>query len=149
MPNTLEATEKYRFTKSKAKLESFKLASDETATAKLTFDDPAKLTTVDVLRLAALERRREGDVEHLTIRINNPEPHDFDDKGKAGPRVHLTLPGTVVEANHNATVDGKTVAWRFGLAEFLHDRVVELTASYRMPAPPAAAPAKDAGRSAN
>ncbi len=148
MPHTLEAIEKYRFTKSKAKLESFKLGSDGTATAKLTFDDPAKLTTVDVLHIGTLDRRREGDVEHLAIRIANPEPRPFDDQGKPGPRIRITLPGPVLEANRNATVDGNTVGWRFGLAEFLRDRVVELTASYRIRAPATDAPAKDAGRPA-
>src|SRR5437667_3667540 len=79
-PNTLEATEKYRFTKTGVKLESFKLG-ETTATAKVSFDDPAKLSRIDIFNLTGLERRRDGDVERLALRITNPETHDFKDQG--------------------------------------------------------------------
>ena len=148
MPHADEATEKYRFTKAGVKLESFKLA-DYTATAKVSFDDTAKLPKIDVLHLTGLERRRDGDVERVTIRIGNPESHDFNDQGKPGPHIRITLPGPIVEANRSATVDGNTVAWRFGLGEFLKERVVELTASYRVPSPAPEATPKDGEPSAH
>jgi hypothetical protein len=40
----------------------------------------------------------------------------------------------VLEANRNATIDGNKLTWRFGLAEFLREKTIELTARYRVPA---------------
>jgi hypothetical protein len=104
------------------------------AVAKLSFDDPAKLSTVDLFRHVGITRQREGEDERLTITMKNPLAKQLKDEGKPGPEIRLVLPGKVLEANRNATIDGNRVAWRFTLPEFFKQSVVDLTARYRVPA---------------
>jgi hypothetical protein len=132
-PNSSESREKNRFAAPHVAIESLAFHDDGTATARLTFDDPAKLSAVELFRSAAISRRREGDEERLLIAITS-KVTTIKDEAKPGPRITITLPGPVLEANHNATIDGNRLTWRFGLAEFLRERTIELTARYPVPA---------------
>src|SRR5262249_6457062 len=89
--------------------------------------------------------------ERLTITMTNPNAKESKDRGKPGPRINITLPGKVLEANRNATVDGDRVSWSFGLVDFFREKTIELTARYQVAAndqPPstdAPPPAKEPG----
>src|SRR5262249_61950651 len=115
-------------------LESLKVHEDGTATANLAFADPTELSTVEMFRAVSISRRREGNEERLAITITNEKVADVKDETRPGPRITITLPGAVLERNRNATIDGSKVTWRLGLAEFVREKTVELTARYRVPA---------------
>ena len=142
LPTSTEGLERRRFASPSVTLESLKLNGDGTATAKLSFDDPAKLSTLEMFRSVKITRQREKDEERVTITVKN-QGTPVKDEGKPGPRIHLTLPGKVLQANRGATVDGNSVTWRFGLAEFVNQREVEITARYLVPADPASRSAPD------
>lgn len=149
LPTSTERIERRRFTSPDVTLESLKVNDDSTAVARLAFEDPAKLSTLEMLRSLKVVRQREGDEERLTITVTNTTKA-IQDEGKPGPRIHLTLPGKVLEANRNATIEATRVTWRFGLAEFINQKTVDLTARYLVssaarPAPAATPPAHGVG----
>lgn len=141
-----ETLEKRRFASPQVKLESFAMKRDGTAVAKLSFDDPAKMSTLEIFRGVSIKRERDGEEERLTITRTNPDAKEGKDQGQPGPKINLTLPGKVLEANRNAKVDANHVAWSFGLAGFLEEKTIVLTARYLVspaePMPSAEAPSK-------
>jgi len=132
LPTTTEKLEKERFASPQVTLDSFVIKPDDTAVAKLSFDDPAKLKTVTMLRDVGIERHREGDEERLTVTLTNDIPKELKEEGKPGPKFTFKLPGKVLEANRNATVEGDTVSWHFTLAEYVNQKTVDLTARYQV-----------------
>lgn len=134
-PNSTETLEKRRFASPRVTLESLRIREDGTARVELAFTDPAALSTLEIFRSLAISRERDGDEERLTIVVTNSDGRNVKDEGKPGPRIHVTLPGTVLEANRNAVVEGSSVTWSFGLVEFLRQKTVDLTARYQLPPP--------------
>src|SRR5207244_1412396 len=148
MPTTTERLEKRRLTSPQVTLDSLSIREDGMATAKLSFDDPAKLTTVDMFRTVRIDRHREGEEERITITLTNAINKEVKEEGKPGPKFTFHLPGKVLEANRNATIDGNTVTWRFTLAELLNQKPVDLTMRYQVPSTGEAAPAGAASKPA-
>ena len=148
MPTTTERIEKRRLSSPQVTLDSLTIKEDGMATAKLSFDDPAKLTTVDMFRTIRIDRHREGGEEQTTITFTNAISKEMKDEGKPGPKFTFHVPGKVLEANRNATIDGNTVSWRFGLAEFVNQKTVDLKMRYQVPSTGEAAPPAPAGKPA-
>jgi hypothetical protein len=148
MPTTTERLEKRRLTSPQITLDSLSIKEDGMATAKLSFDDPAKLTTADMFRTVKIDRHREGGEERLTITLTNAFNKEVKEEGKPGPKFTFHLPGKVLEANRNATIDGSTVSWHFTLAEFVNQKTVDLMMRYQVPSTGDAAPAGAASKPA-
>jgi len=140
MPTTTERLERRRLTSPQVTLDSLTIGQDGTATAKVSFDDPQKLKTVDMFRSVGIERHREGTEETLTITLTNVINKEMKEEGKPGPKLTFHLPGKVLEANRNATVDGDTATWSFKLAEYVNQKTVDLKARYQVPAAAEGAP---------
>jgi hypothetical protein len=68
----------------------------------------------------------------LSIEITTPD-RKVDDKKLPGPKIGITLPGKVLEANEHAVVDGAHVQWNFQLADFLARKTWNLMARYEAP----------------
>src|SRR5262245_58567264 len=136
---TDEAKEKASHSSDHVTLESFTMSDDKkSATAKLKVDDVTKLSTAEAFKDVVVKRTNEGSDEILSITINNPKPLNIADKSKPGPKINLTLPGAVREANRDGKVSDNKVSWSFTLADFAKEKSLELTVRY------AAAEAKDA-----
>jgi hypothetical protein len=131
LPSSAAATEKQRFTSSQVKLESLTLTG-QTVHAKLSFDDPAKLSTLEYFQRVRIKRQRQADEERLVIMHRNRNPAAVKDQGKPGPRINLTLPGKVRSANRGATVDGNRVTWSIKLVDLLKEKTLVLKARYRI-----------------
>lgn len=131
--NSNEMVEKRRFTSSDVKIESFGV-KEGMIEGKLSFTDPVKLSSLQMFRNAKITRQRDGKEERLTITITNEHPKESKDDGKPGPRIGITFPGKVVEANRKATVDGNRATWNVTLVDYFKEKTIELTARYEIPA---------------
>jgi hypothetical protein len=130
-PNSNESVEKKRFASADVTLDSFAI-KEGMVVAKLSFADPAKLSSMPLFRDAKIARQREGKEERLTITMTNVKPQDAKDQGKPGPRISITLPGKVIEASRNATIAGNKVTWSIPLVEYFRSKTIELMARYEV-----------------
>ena len=144
--------EKARFTSPHVTLVSYTpKPSDHTAVVVAKFDDVTKLNTAEGFKYADLSRSRDGDTERMRIVLRNPNPDpSARDEHKDGPRIALTLPGKVIEANRNAEVAGDRVTWRIPVIDFQRTSSLELTVSWTAAPAPAGAtsttePSKETG----
>ena len=144
--NSTESIEKRRFSSSQVKLDSFALKPDGMVAAKLSFDDPAKLSSVDLFRNATIKRTRSGEEEKLTVTLTNPTTGNAKEEGKPGPKISVTFPGKVLEAGRNGVIDGSKVTWSISLVDYFNEKSIELMARYQVAAADKA-PAADAGKS--
>ena len=103
------------------------------STLKVSVDDAAKLSTAPGFRDVEVMRAREGEAEKLVLKLNNANPIDIKDDTKPGPTFTITVPGKVIDANHEAKVSGERITWTFGLREYLKARSTELVARYTVP----------------
>jgi hypothetical protein len=133
-PNTTERLERRRFTSSHITIDSFEIRPDRKARVKLSLADAAKLSTAEMFRGVTVTRMRTGEEERLTIRVVNPVSKQIEDDGRPGPKISLTLPGKVLEANRGARFEENRVTWQFSLADYVKDKTTELTARYTVPA---------------
>jgi hypothetical protein len=139
-----EATERARLEAPGITIESLTIAPDRTVSAKVAVKDLAAIGKTRLLKDATVKTVPHGDESVLTITFVNPATRALGTKNLPGPKVRVTLPGPVVEANENAVVNGSTVAWSFSLADWVARPKWELTARYRN-APSGGAPTGPTG----
>ena len=142
-PGATEASQRGLLTAPGITIQSLTLGADRKFSAVLGVDDVAAIGKTPLFRAVTVTKTAQGDDQVLTIKVIG-QPKPVKDKSLAGPKIGITLPGKVVEANEGATVDGAHVAWSFTLADWLARASWELTARYH----PAAAGAEKAGGSA-
>ena len=106
------------------------------ATLKATFDDVTQLSGAEAFKDLTVVRDRKRGQERLRIRMRNPAPKQIRENAADDPRVTLTLPGRVLQANASARIEGNRVSWRLPLNEWARSPVTELKVRYRV-APPA------------
>lgn len=140
-PGVDEASQRALLTAPGVSVESLAVAADRTVSAKLKVTDLAGIGKTTLLKMATVTKTAEGDAQVLTIKITNAEKKSGVDSRLPGPKIRVTLPGPVIEANENATVDGTHVQWNPTLTDFLSRTSWELKARYR----PAASEDKKAG----
>jgi len=140
LPTTTERLEKRRFASPQITLDSLDIHEDGTATAKVHFDDPAKIPTAEMFHNVGIERHRDDADERITVTVTNLVTKEMKDEGKPGPKITFVLPGKVLEANRNATVDGDRVTWQFAFADFVRQKTVDLSVRYAVATAEHAAP---------
>ena len=138
-PTGTENLEKRRFTSPHVTVESLKFQADRTAVVSVTFDDATQLSSAEGFSNVTVTRGREGDDEHLTLKLTNAKPVALDDDGRPGPKITLTLPGKVHEANRDAKIEEDRVTWSFSFAAWAKQASIDLTVRYAAP------PASDKG----
>lgn len=127
---------------------SLTLGTDRKFSATLGVDDLAAIGKTPLFRNVTVTTATEGDDRILRIKMMN-QPKTLQDKSIPGPKIGITLPGAVTEANEHATVAGSHVEWSITLADWVVRPTWELTARYHPvksadatggTAPPAAKP---------
>jgi hypothetical protein len=115
-------------------VESVSLGADRMASAKLKVTDLAGISKTKLLKDATVTQSAQGDDKTLTITFTNAPGRGAADKSLPGPKIKITLPGPVAEANEKAVVEGSTVTWTFpSLADWVARDKWELVARYRPP----------------
>jgi len=129
--NTTEATERGHWTSAHVHVELLQVQTDR-ATVSATFDDVTKLSSADGFSAVTVTRSRDGDDEQLRFVIKNANASpDVRDEGRTGPRIALTLPGAVAEANRKGEISGNRVVWQLSFVEYMRSPQTELTVRYR------------------
>lgn len=113
-------------------VESATITPDWQAVVRAKFDDITQLSSAPWFGPVTITRTRDGREERLRIVLHHSRS-DADDQGREGPRISITLPGKIVEANKNAEMTGNRVVWRYTLAEFNRESPRELTVRYMAP----------------
>ena len=129
-PGATEASQRLLLASQGITVESLTIGVDRMLSATLSFADLAAVGTIPVFTNTTVRQTAEGDDRVLTIVVNKL-PKMPAGETAAGPRIRLTLPGDVVEANANAVVEGEHVEWRFSLADWTARPAWELRARYR------------------
>ena len=115
-------------------VESISIAADRMVTAKLKITDLAGISKTKLLKDATVVQSAQGDDKTLTITYTNASSRGAADKSLPGPKIKITLPGPVTEANEKGVVEGSTVTWSFAsLADWIGHDKWELVAHYRLP----------------
>lgn len=138
LPGSTESSQRGILTAPGVTVESLSMSADRTVSATLKVTDLAGIGKTTLLKDTTVTRKQEGDDEVLTITCHTPV-RTVEDKTVPGPKVKITVPGKLVEANEKATLDGSTVTWSFSLADWWSRPTRELVARYR-PTPGGAAP---------
>lgn len=134
-----QRSERARLSAPRVRVVSF--AGGKTTTATLAFDDVTALPTAEAFRDLVVERGRDDGVETLHV-VVPPMPerlrkaaleHAGDPAKNKGPEITLTLPGPVVTARPDATVDGRTVTWTISLRDFAERDGWALDVAWRAP----------------
>lgn len=110
-------------------IQSLTIGQGRRAVVRLAFDDVTTLSTAAWFRGATITRSREGREERLHVVIDH-ERWDVAEEGRPGPRISITLPGRIVEANEPAEVTRNRVVWSYTLAEFLAQTRIPLHVRY-------------------
>jgi hypothetical protein len=111
-------------------IQSLTLGDDRKLSATLAVDNLAAISKAALFRNVTVSTSAEGDDQVLTINVAG-QRKSVPDKTLPGPKIGITLPGTVVEANENATVSGSHVEWSISLADWWGRAPWELKARYR------------------
>jgi hypothetical protein len=111
-------------------IQSLTLGDDRKVSATLAVNNLAAISKTALFRNVTVATSPEGDDQVLTIKVAG-QHKTLKDKTIPGPKIGITLPGPVVEANENATVSGSHVEWNIQLADWLSRASWELTARYR------------------
>jgi hypothetical protein len=111
-------------------IQSLTLGDDRKVSATLAVDNLAAISRTALFRNVTVSTSAEGDDQVLTIKMAG-QRKSLQDKTIPGPKIGITLPGTVVEANENATISGSHVEWSFLLADWVSRAAWELKARYR------------------
>jgi len=134
-PGSSEASQRELLQATGITIKSLTLGEDRKLSATLEVENLAAISKTALFRNVTVSTSPAGDDQILTIKMTG-QPKSLKDKTIPGPKIGITLPGTVAEANENATVSGSHVEWNIQLAEWLSRPSWELTARYR-PAKPA------------
>jgi hypothetical protein len=135
-PGTTEVSQRYVLQAPGVTVESLTVAPDHVVSARLKLADASALEKTVFFKNVKVRRSTDGKVSVLSIEITTVEKK-IDDKKLPGPKLGITLPGKVLEANEHAVVDGAHVQWNFQLADFLARKTWSLTARYEAPSAPA------------
>jgi len=115
-------------------IESVAIGADRMVTAKLKITDLAGISKTKLMKDVTVTQAAQGDDKTLTITYTNAPGRGAADKNRPGPKIKITLPGPVTEANEKAVIDGSTVTWSFAsLADWVGPDKWELVAHYRLP----------------
>jgi hypothetical protein len=137
--NSRVSSEPARLGSEHVKVDSVRAEPNKGAVAQLRVDDVTKLSTAKAFSDVTVTRTREdGDERLRAVLRNSLERKDRDSLEKwarehpeaVGPRIALTLPGPVREANRGATVTDRRVEWRISLVDFAKEDTIELEARY-------------------
>jgi hypothetical protein len=149
--NATLSSEPGRLGSEHVKVDSVRAEPNKGAVAQLRVDDVTKLSTAQAFSSVTVTRTREDGEERLRAVLRNPlERKERDNLDKwarehpeaAGPRIALTLPGPVRDANRGATVMDRRVEWRISLVEYVKEDVIELEARYTVSKDEKAPPGK-------
>lgn len=110
-------------------IQSLTIGQGRRTVVRLAFDDVTALPTGAWFRGATITRTRDGREEHLHVAVDH-ERWDVAEEGRPGPRISMTLPGRIVEANEPAEVTRNRVVWSYTLAEFLAKTRIPLDVRY-------------------
>jgi hypothetical protein len=135
-PGTTDASQRSALQAPGVTIESLSVSPDHAVSARLRLADPSALAKTAFFKDVKVSRRTEDKVGVLSIEITAPD-RKVDDKKLHGPKIGITLPGKVLEANEHAVVDGAHVQWNFQLADFLARKTWNLMARYEAPLAPA------------
>lgn len=130
-PGSNEAAQRELLTAPGVAVESLTQGADRMVSATLKVTDLAGIGKTKLLQGVTVTKAALGEDETLTITGKNPPGRNVKDKSIPGPKVKLTLPGKVVEANEQGVVDGNTVTWSFTLVDWLTRSTWELRVRYR------------------
>jgi hypothetical protein len=129
-PGATAASERLRVEAAGITVDSVTLAGGM-ITAKLRVANLAALSKTILLKDTAVALVSDGAAQKLTIKSRVPgNLKKPDDASIPGPKVRLTLPGKVLDANEHGLVDGKTVQWSFPLRTWLDRASWELVARF-------------------
>jgi hypothetical protein len=129
-PGSTETSQRELLKATGITIKSLTLGDDRKVSATLDVDNLAAISKTALFRSVTVGTSAEGDDQVLTIKMTG-QPKTLKDKTIPGPKIGVTLPGTVVEANENATVSGSHVEWSFPLADWISRPTWELKARYR------------------
>jgi len=121
------------FSSAHVTVDSVTMTDDRNAVVRLHFDDVTKLSTAPWFRPVDISRTRTGNEETLRIVLRHRQG-ETDNPEADGPRISITLPGRIIEANKDAEVTGNRVVWRYTRGEFSSGKDRELVVRYRAPA---------------
>src|SRR5262245_22051745 len=105
LPGSTESSQRGMLIAPGVSVESLSMAADQTVSATLKVTDLAGIGQTMLLKGTTVTRKAEGDEEVLTITCH-PTVRTVEDKAAPGPKIKITVPGKVVEANEKATMDG-------------------------------------------
>ena len=128
------AIERRRFASPHFRIASVVLRDGQTAVVKAALDDVTRLNTTQIFRNIVVDRKPEDGDVRLTATFTNPMPRETKDQDKPGPRIDVTVPGPVHDANWHAAVTGNHVRWSFSESEFLKQPKLDLSLRYTRPA---------------
>jgi hypothetical protein len=128
-PGSTEASQRELLKAPGITIKSLTLGDDRKFSATLGVDDLAAIGKTALFRNVTVTTTTEGDDQVLTIKMLN-QPKTLHDRSVPGPKIGITLPGKVIEANEKATVDGSHVEWSFPLADWVARPTWELTVRY-------------------
>ncbi len=131
-PGATPESVKAQFQSPHVKVESAAITPEGRAVVRATFDDITQISSAPMLGAVSIARARIGREERLSIVLHHSRA-DADDTGREGPRISITLPGKIIEANKNAEITGNRVVWRYTLNEFNRESPRELTVRYAAP----------------
>jgi|SRR5262245_1172199 len=122
------------FSSAHVAVESLTLGTDRRAVVRVHFDDVTKLSTAPWFAPVSVSRTREGNDETVRIVLKHA-PGKFPDPQADGPRISLTVPGRIIDANKDAEVTDDRVVWRYTMGEFNSGQERELVVRYRASRP--------------
>jgi hypothetical protein len=128
-PGSSEASQRGLLQATGITIQSLTLGDDRKLSATLAVDNVAAIGKTALFRNVTVTTTAAGDDQLLTIKMVH-QPKTSQDKTLPGPKIGITLPGKVVEANENATVNGSHVEWSLPLADWVSRQTMELTARY-------------------
>lgn len=122
------------FSSAHVTVDSVTLGMDRRAVVRAHFDDITQLSTAAWFRPVSVSRTREGNDETVRIVLkHNPGPPQ--DPQADGPRISLTVPGRIIDANKHAEVTDDRVVWRYTMGEFSGGKEKELVVRYHASGP--------------
>jgi len=112
-------------------VQSVTFNQEHKAVVRASFDDITQISTAPWLGSIAITRTREGSEEVLRIVLNHAKRQTpEEEKDRDGPRISITLPGRIVEANKQAEITSNRVVWRYTRQEFDSESPRELVVRY-------------------
>jgi hypothetical protein len=117
------------FSSAHVAVDSVTLGTDRRAVVRVHFDDITQLSTAPWFAPVSISRTREANDETVRIVLKHT-PGKSPDPQADGPRISLTVPGRIIEANKDAEVTDDRVVWRYTMGEFNSGKERELVVRY-------------------